>query len=156
MKLNAILKMIDSTPLHKILVLWLALIFSFSIIFFFLSFSDSNALYYLGIPVEKGFEGFLSALYFSFVTATTLGYGDIHPVGLARLFSVIEAIIGFFILAFFVSKLVSIKQEKLLRMVYDISRYERISRLKSANYLSRNELDRLTANLRRTSIFKSY
>ena len=36
-----------------------------------------------------------SSVYFSYVTLTTLGYGDYHPVGGCRLFSSTEAITGY-------------------------------------------------------------
>ncbi|ELS0752567.1 two pore domain potassium channel family protein [Vibrio vulnificus] len=38
---------------------------------------------------------FLSALYFSVITWTTLGYGDISPVGQARFFAATQAMIGY-------------------------------------------------------------
>ena len=42
-------------------------------------------------------SGFKSALYFSLVTFTTLGYGDISPIPEFRLFAVSEAVAGVFI-----------------------------------------------------------
>lgn len=48
-------------------------------------------------------------LYFSFVTLTTLGYGDIRPIGsFARLFSSAEAIIGQLYLTILVARLVGL------------------------------------------------
>lgn len=44
----------------------------------------------------------LTCLYFSVVTFTTLGYGDLIPFGLSRLLAAIEAFIGSFTLALFV------------------------------------------------------
>lgn len=41
-------------------------------------------------------------VYFSFVTLTTLGYGDFQPVGFARLIAMIEAICGYIFLGIFV------------------------------------------------------
>ena len=50
-----------------------------------------------------------SLLYFSFVTLTTLGYGDITPVGdLAQMFAVAEALIGQLYLTIFVARLVAL------------------------------------------------
>jgi len=47
-------------------------------------------------------------LYFSFVTLTTLGYGDILPVsGLARTLAYMEAVVGQFYVAVLVASLVS-------------------------------------------------
>ncbi|PUZ92369.1 potassium transporter Kef, partial [Vibrio vulnificus] len=45
---------------------------------------------------------FLNAVYFSVVTFTTLGYGDISPVGLARFIAALEAFLGSFTMALFV------------------------------------------------------
>lgn len=50
-----------------------------------------------GSFLEEGVEkqlSFPNALYFSITTFTTVGYGDISPLGINRLFSSIEAIIG--------------------------------------------------------------
>jgi uncharacterized protein YjbI with pentapeptide repeats len=43
-----------------------------------------------------------NAIYFSTVTFTTLGYGDYLPIGLAKIFSALEAFLGAFMLALFV------------------------------------------------------
>ena len=52
-----------------------------------------------------GFESF----YFSFVTLTTIGFGDIAPVSrVARMLAVMEAIAGMFYVAVLVARLVSI------------------------------------------------
>ncbi|SDD39823.1 ion channel [Kordiimonas lacus] len=45
---------------------------------------------------------FLNSLYYSVVTFTTLGYGDITPVGASRFVAAIEAFTGSFTLALFV------------------------------------------------------
>jgi voltage-gated potassium channel len=50
-----------------------------------------------------------TCLYFSFVTLTTLGYGDITPVGdVAHMFAVAEAVIGQLYLAIFVARLIAL------------------------------------------------
>ncbi|MFA5157177.1 MAG: potassium channel family protein [Candidatus Omnitrophota bacterium] len=46
--------------------------------------------------------GFLQSLYFSFVTFTTVGYGDITPVGLNQFFAVTEAFLGVFLMSIFI------------------------------------------------------
>lgn len=47
-------------------------------------------------------SAFLKTLYFSVVTFTTLGYGDLVPVGPSRVIAAIEAFTGSFTLALFV------------------------------------------------------
>jgi len=52
---------------------------------------------------------FADFIYFSFVTLTTVGYGDISPVGaVARSFAVVEAIVGQFFLAVLVARQVGL------------------------------------------------
>ena len=53
--------------------------------------------------------------YFSMVTLTTLGYGDISPVSMvARVFVVLEAIMGQFYIAVLIASLIGrgVAQEK--------------------------------------------
>ena len=54
-------------------------------------------------------EAFATMLYFSFVTITTLGYGDIVPVsGVAKILSSGEALFGQIYLAVFIARLVAL------------------------------------------------
>lgn len=62
------------------------------------------------------------ALYFSVATGTTLGYGDIIPIGASRFFAGLQSIISFMILALTVSKLASIRSERMLAEVHALSR----------------------------------
>ncbi|NJN82937.1 MAG: two pore domain potassium channel family protein [Caldilineaceae bacterium] len=52
-----------------------------------------------GVPIRGQF---LPALYFSVVTFTTLGYGDIQPHGFARFLVSVEALLGIFLISLFV------------------------------------------------------
>jgi len=45
---------------------------------------------------------YTEALYFSIVTFTSLGYGDIRPVGIAKLFAGCEAVTGLFLTSLFI------------------------------------------------------
>lgn len=60
----------------------------------------------LGLALERGLwanlADLLDCLYFSVVTFTTLGYGDISPHGLARPIAAFEAFVGSFTMALFV------------------------------------------------------
>ena len=52
-------------------------------------------------PSWGGFVRFLQALYFSVITFTTTGYGDLHPVGLGQAVSALEAVAGAVLMALF-------------------------------------------------------
>jgi hypothetical protein len=45
---------------------------------------------------------FFQAFYFSVVTFTTVGYGDIVPIGLSKLVAIVEAFAGIFIIPLFI------------------------------------------------------
>jgi voltage-gated potassium channel len=62
-----------------------------------------------GIAQAPWIENFATAIYFSFVTITTLGYGDISPaMPLARFLVFMEAIIGVFYMAILVASLIGV------------------------------------------------
>ncbi|PKF63034.1 transporter [Psychromonas sp. psych-6C06] len=72
---------------------------------------------FVGLETGPWQQNFPDLIYFSFVTLTTLGFGDLLPVGpLARFLVYVEAIVGVFYMAIVVSSLVSAgmnnKQEK--------------------------------------------
>ena len=61
-----------------------------------------------GVPEGRSFT-LHSGIYFSFVTQTTLGYGDIFPIAeVARALSIVQAIIGQLYLTVMVARLVSL------------------------------------------------
>ncbi len=63
-----------------------------------------------GLPQAPWLDNFAAAIYFSFVTITTLGYGDISPVlPLARFFVIMEAIVGVFFMAILVASLIGVR-----------------------------------------------
>jgi len=64
-----------------------------------------------GSPARQGSARLLPAdlVFFSFMTLTTVGYGDIAPISAeARLVAVFEAVVGVFLLAFLVARLVAL------------------------------------------------
>ena len=63
--------------------------------------------YAFSVPILEEGDAFHTLIYFSYVTLTTLGYGDISPVSnIARNLAVLEAITGTLFLAVLISRLV--------------------------------------------------
>jgi len=63
-----------------------------------------------GLPQAPWLDNFSTAIYFSFVTITTLGYGDISPaMPLARFLVYMEAIVGVFYMAILVASLIGVR-----------------------------------------------
>lgn len=82
----------------------LALICVCALCYFFIgvSFQDTTIGFDLSASLNENVMNLLNCLYYSVVTFTTLGYGDITPLGWARLVAALEAFIGSFSLALFV------------------------------------------------------
>ena len=55
-----------------------------------------------------GAQGPADILYFSYVTFTTVGYGDMSPTGLCRALAVSEAVTGYILLGLFVAAAVAL------------------------------------------------
>ena len=90
-------------PLNVVLFS-LLLIGMSAILYFFLGIEANQNLVRLSFSASfyTNFISFLECLYFSVVTFTTLGYGDLVPVGAARPIAALEAFTGNFTIALFV------------------------------------------------------
>ena len=70
------------------------------------------------VAADSGAVSFLDSLYFSVVTLTSLGYGDIQPHGLSRLLASTEVIVGLSFFGVMIAKISSVKQDYILRRMY--------------------------------------
>ena len=88
----------------RIIGLSVAIIFLCAIIYAFtgLSYQDTIQAVSADQSLNENISLFLSSLYYSVVTFTTLGYGDFTPVGISRAIAAIEAFTGSFTIALFV------------------------------------------------------
>ena len=66
------------------------------VIFLFAGAYISNPEHFININNQQILD-FEDAIYFSTITITTVGYGDIAPLGINRIFASLEAFIGMII-----------------------------------------------------------
>ncbi|CRM39169.1 potassium channel family protein [Pseudomonas sp. 35 E 8] len=92
----------------KLAVCFFSVVLLFALFFLCLGFTESRVF------KECSSVTFWDACYFSLVTITTLGYGDMQPLGFARLLAGIEAVTGLVFAGYAISQVVSLKQEKLI------------------------------------------
>lgn len=137
-KSRAIERFIDESSFTKIFTVWVILIVLFGVVYFLFQNSDSHLIYaYDGTAVS-----FLDSIYFSFVTATSTGFGDIWAQGYGKIIAILEVLMGLTIFAVVTSKLVSIKQDVILNEIYEISISERLNRIRSSLYLFRININK--------------
>lgn len=88
----------------RIIMLSILMIFICSLLYAFTGLNYQGELYAFNSEhsLLKNLHIFLSCLYYSVVTFTTLGYGDFTPIGVSRAFAAIEAFTGSFTIALFV------------------------------------------------------
>ncbi|HIP29542.1 MAG TPA: two pore domain potassium channel family protein [Sulfurospirillum arcachonense] len=99
-------KQIDQNMIVGSMVLYLLIGLLYTSIYLFILRIVPNSFH--GLEFTSLSEDFSIVTYYSFVTLTTLGYGDIYPQEpIARFFVISESIVGVFYIAIIVSSLVS-------------------------------------------------
>ncbi len=121
-------------------VLWIEVVLLCGVAYWALVWIDPAALAVTGQGIGTGVRGLMSALYFSAVTATSVGYGDIVPAGAARLVAIAESAAGLVLFGCVVSKFVSRRQETLIAEIHHIAFEDRLGRVRTNLLLVRAEL----------------
>ncbi|MBV8142371.1 MAG: two pore domain potassium channel family protein [Verrucomicrobia bacterium] len=100
---------VDSEVLCAAVAAYLLSGFAWSLAYALLDRLDPNSFVFtLSTKSSQSMNGF-TGLYFSFITLSTVGYGDIIPVSeLARMLAIVEAMFGMFYMALLISRLVSL------------------------------------------------
>jgi len=78
------LNVFDRLNITHIIAIWLFGIVLFGALYFGLTLTN-QPLMYNDKPITSDVIGFGNSIYFSFITALTIGYNDITPTGLAKL-----------------------------------------------------------------------
>lgn len=141
---NRIWMLIDRVSFKQIFFFWIASIFMLGVLYYATAGGES---YLLQAQSKQRIDSLPDSIYFSFVTATTIGFGDIVPVGYFKLLAIAEVLIAVLLLALVTSKLVGIKQDVILNELYEISLNERMYRMRSSLLLFRQLLERLIGSI---------
>lgn len=97
-----------------------------------------------GQPLPFDGRTFWEALYFSAVTATSVGYGDLAPVGAARAIAIGEAVLELLLFGGVVSKFVSSRQECLIEEMSESTFENELGRIRTNLHIILMELHRVS------------
>jgi Ion channel len=128
----------QSTP--RLFAAWLALALIFGAIYWIAGALHHSGLQENGRWVDGSLHGLWSGIYFSFVTVTSVGYGDVLPRGVARFAAVGEAVLGLLIFGAVVAKFVSRRQDQVVREIHRVTFEERIDRIQTNLHMLLSEL----------------
>jgi Ion channel len=134
------LELLAQRSLEQLIGFWVALIICFGFVYWIAGLSMGSGLKSGDAMVHTDLAGLGSAIYFSFVTALSIGYGDIIPVGPLRIVAVIEGIAGLLVFGCVISKLVSRRQEELTEEIHHTTFEERLDRVRTNLHLVFSDL----------------
>jgi len=104
-----------------------------------------NVLIEHGQSVPSNLHGFLTSLYFSFVTALSIGYGDVVPAGWARAVAIAEGAAGLLTFGVIISKLVSKRQDEVIDETHRIAFEDRLGRVRTNLHLVLSDLQAIAS-----------
>lgn len=136
----ALIEALGDRPMGQLLLLWLWMIVGFGLVYWAAGAWPGHGLRVGTDPVGVSWEGLATALYFSFVTALSIGYGDVVPAGAVRLLAIVEGAAALLIFGIVISKLVSRHQEELTEEIHRITFEDRLGRVRTNLHLVLSEL----------------
>ncbi len=153
-KMKPLTRVFDRVSLSRLITVWISTITVFGIVYFGLALT-SHAISYNGQSLTADVYGFGNALYFSFITAATIGYQNLIPTGSAKIFVIIEIIASTTFFGLIIAKLVSVKQQEIITEIKTLSVEETTHNAITQLYLYRNDLnDVLTTKTSKAQIQK--
>lgn len=140
---------LGSVSYERLLMSWVLSVCLFALAYFAISsVSGQHGSLQLAamqsIPVR-----FYNSVYFSIITATSTGFGDITPRGFSKLLASAQSILSLSIFAVFVSKLVSHRQEIALSQIHRHTFDVMYHNIREGLYIIRKDLSEVMDHLSR-------
>ncbi len=129
------LDLVANWSLERLIGFWLGMILVFGLVYWGAGISMGWGLQAGNVAVKPDLEGLGTAIYFSFVTALSIGYGDVIPLGALRILAVAEGVAGLLIFGCVISKLVSRRQEELTVEIQRTTFDDRLDRVRTNLHL---------------------
>lgn len=129
------LERLATLSLEKLVGVWFGMIVAFGLVYWAAGIAMGWGLQAGNTPVKPDLNGLWTTIYFSFVTALSIGYGDVIPTGALRVFAIIEGAAGLLIFGCVISKLVSRRQEELTEEIHRTTLEDQLDRVRTNFHL---------------------
>lgn len=130
--------MIDMSYLHLAAIYFSAIVgFGVAYVWLAMQFPENGPTIAAGSPLSM----LLDSLYFSTVTATSVGFGDIVPLGFSRLLASIESLLALFVFGMIIAKSVAERQETAIYRMHKMAFEEIFQHVREGLFIVRRDLD---------------
>ncbi len=136
---------VSKRSIGALLLTWLLINFGCGVVYWLVSFLPGHGLREASQPIGHGAAALLEAVYFSFVTGLSIGFGDIVPVGVVRVLAVVQGGACLLVFGAIISKLVSGRQEELTEEIHRIAFEDRLGRVRTNLHLVVSEIQEIAA-----------
>ncbi len=124
----------------RLLGIWIGMTAGMGVVYWAWDALTGDGLRAGGAPLALRWQDLLTDVYFSFVTALSIGYGDVTPVGPLRILAILEGAAGLLLFGCVISKLVSRRQETLTLEIHRLAFEGRLERVRSNLHFLRGDL----------------
>jgi len=140
-----IIELLTSLSYTTLFIIWTSMAIVFAVAYWSLSYMGAGlehaptSLATIADPAMR----FANALYYSIITATSTGYGDITPEGFSKVLASMQSISALLVFAIFVTKLVSHQQEMTLTEVHRLTFEDVFHNTREGMYIARKDFDHI-------------
>ncbi len=127
---TVLIDFLGNRSIVELLLSWLWMILVCGAVYWISSAVPGYGLHSGTAPIAANPQGLITSIYFSFVTALSIGYGDVVPVGWLRVLAIAEGAAGLLIFGCVISKFVSRHQEELIEEIHRNTFEERLGRVR--------------------------
>lgn len=147
-----VIELLTSLSYTTLFMIWSGMAIFFALSYWGLSYMESGTTH---APTDLAnitdpLMRFANSLYYSIITATSTGYGDITPVGFSKALASIQSISALLVFAIFVTKLVSHQQEMTLTEVHRLTFEDVFHNTREGMYIARKDLDHIVRHVEKT------
>jgi rhodanese-related sulfurtransferase len=139
-------ELISHVSTVQLFLIWIVTVMLCGCGYWLASLLGEHGLVEAGSPLGTDLRGLAGSIYFSFVTATSLGYGDIVPIGGARILAVTESVAALLLFGAVVAKFVSHRQDELMLEIHRVTFDDRLDRVQSNLHIVISELLSINAS----------